>query len=181
MRSAESVHLDTRKSFAPVISELSSDLPVTIVSPDAGGVKRAQLLREMLEAVDKKTVGFAFVEKRRSRGIVTGDLFAGDVEGTASFILDDIISSGGTMLRAAQACRQRGAKAVFALATHGLFGPGAEALFEGETIDFVMVTDSVASAARYKSDNHIDRLRIVSIAPLLAGHVRSPSSATRIR
>jgi ribose-phosphate pyrophosphokinase len=142
----QTIHLDTRKLFMPEIKRLAEDLPVTIFSPDGGGVKRAQLLKESYEADSGREAGFGFIEKRRSRGVVSGDLFAGDVDGSAVFIVDDMISTGGTMLRAALACRERGAKKIYAIAAHGLFGKGIEAFFESTAIDRVIVTDSVASA-----------------------------------
>jgi ribose-phosphate pyrophosphokinase len=168
----ESVHLDTRKLFVPIIGGLSGGLQVTIFSPDGGGVKRAQLLKETLELETRKEINFGFVEKRRSRGIVSGDLFAGDVAGSAVFIVDDMISTGGTMLRAALACRERGAKAVYAIATHGLFGRGAEALFGSPAIDRVIVTDSVASAARAKAERPSARLDILPSGPLVGEAIR---------
>jgi ribose-phosphate pyrophosphokinase len=68
------------------------------------------------------------------------------VSGKAVFIVDDMIASGGTMLRAARACRERGASSVHALATHGLFGLRCRKLFASSEIDRVIVTDSVSSA-----------------------------------
>lgn len=89
----ESIHLDTRNLFVPIIRVLAEDRPITIFSPDGGGMKRVQLLKEALEADTRNDVGFGFMEKRRSRGVVSGDLFAGDVAGTAVFIVDDMIST----------------------------------------------------------------------------------------
>ncbi|WP_159592350.1 ribose-phosphate diphosphokinase [Chelativorans xinjiangense] len=168
----ETVHLDTRQLFVPVIERLAEGGPVTILSPDGGGVKRAQLLKECLEAETDLHVGFGFLEKRRSRGIVSGDLFAGEVAGTVVFIVDDMISTGGTMLRAATACRERGAKAVHALATHGLFGESAETLFASDAIDRIVVTDSVARAARATAEHPSARLEIVSVGPLIGEALR---------
>lgn len=168
----ETIHLDTRRLFLPLMSELAQGRPVTIVSPDAGGVKRAQLLKEMAEAETGLQVGFAFLEKRRSRGIVSGEIFAGEVEGSAAFIVDDLISTGGTILRAAQSCRARGAASVFALAAHGLFLPAAARMFEDGGLDAVAVTDSVPGALAFKKARPELPLRIVSIAPLLAETVR---------
>lgn len=167
----ESVHLDARKLFVPIVRRLAGDQLVTIFSPDGGGVKRAQLLKECLEEETKKEVGFGFMEKRRSRGVVSGDLFAGDVAESAVFVVDDMISTGGTMLRAALACRERGAKAVHAIAAHGLFGKGVEALFS-PAIDSVIVTDSVASATRARVDHPSAQLEIVPIGPLLGEAIR---------
>lgn len=167
----ESIHLDTRRLFVPAIRRMGGQ-PVTILSPDGGGVKRAQLLKEMLESETGTEARFGFMEKRRSRGVVSGDLFAGDVAGSSVFIVDDMISSGGTMLRAALACRERGANAVHAIAAHGLFGEGSAALFSSPAIDRIIVTDSVAAAARVKVDHPSARLDIVSVGPLIGEAVR---------
>lgn len=168
----ETVHLDARRLYVPLIAELAGDRPIAIVSPDGGGVKRAQLLKDMAETELRRPAAFAFLEKRRSRGVVSGDLFAGDVDGAAVFIVDDMISTGGTIRRAADACRQRGAAKVFALAAHGLFGPGAEQLLEGAALDMLAVTDSVSNATRFQEAHPAATLRIVSIAPLLAETIR---------
>jgi ribose-phosphate pyrophosphokinase len=97
------------------------DESLSVVSPDPGGAKRAELLREALEAALGRPVGKAFADKHRSAGIVSGDLFVGDVAGTTALIVDDLISTGGTLLCAARAARQAGARRVIALVTHGLF------------------------------------------------------------
>jgi ribose-phosphate pyrophosphokinase len=167
----ESIHLDTRRLFVPVIARLAAGRPVTVVSPDPGGVKRAQLLREAYEAETGAPAEFALLEKRRSRGIVSGDLFAGEVDGRAAFVVDDMISTGGTVLRAAEACRERGASAVYALAAHGLFAPAAERLLEPGALDGVVVTDSVAAPARLAGRLAPGRLEVVPLAPLMAGAI----------
>lgn len=166
------IHLDARSLFCPIIRSLADDMPVTIFSPDGGGVKRAQLLKETFEADTGLEAGFGFMEKRRSRGIVSGTLFAGDVKGSAVFIVDDMINTGGTTLRAAVACRERGAEAVYALATHGLFGKGVEELFESPLIDRIVVTDSVAGAAEAALRYPQARLDIVPAGPLIGEAVR---------
>lgn len=160
------VHLDTRMLFTPIIQELAAGQPVTIFSPDGGGMKRAQLLKESYEAETDEIAGFGFMEKRRSRGVVSGALFAGDVKGRCVFIIDDMIGSGGTMVRAAEACRENGASRVHALAAHGLFGKGSDDLFANDAINGVVVTDSVRSAVEAQA--RASTLRVVSVAPLIA-------------
>jgi ribose-phosphate pyrophosphokinase len=165
------VHLEARGLFAPRIRQLASGLPVTVLSPDGGGVKRAELLRRGYEVETGEPAEFGFMEKHRSRGVVSGDLFAGEVSGRAVFIVDDMISTGGTMRRAAEACRARGAKAVYAIATHGLFNPGAEALLGDAAIDRILVTDSLPSAASAAAGSG-GRLELVPVAPLIAETIR---------
>lgn len=166
----ETMHLEARAVLVPRIRALAEGLPVTVFSPDGGGVKRAELLRERYEAVTGAAAGFGFMEKRRSRGVVSGELFAGDVAGTAVFIIDDMISTGGTMRRAAAACRDRGARAVFAVATHGLFGRGSDALLADASIDRIVVTDSVAPPEAVAGAAP-GRVEIVPAAPLVAAAI----------
>ncbi|RIA55729.1 ribose-phosphate diphosphokinase [Dichotomicrobium thermohalophilum] len=164
------LHLDTRKLFTPIIKELVAGQPVAVVSPDGGGMKRAQLLKETYEAETGESAGFGFMEKRRSRGVVSGTLFAGEVKDASVFIFDDMIGSGGTMVRAARACREHGASRVYALAAHGLFGEGSEDLFASDAIDGVLVTDSVRTAVEAKV--RTEKLRIVPVGPLIANAIR---------
>ncbi|HEY8594499.1 MAG TPA: ribose-phosphate diphosphokinase [Devosiaceae bacterium] len=174
------VHLDTRHLFATRIAEMAGERDVTVFSPDAGGVKRAELLRETLEALTGRPIGIGFMQKRRSAGEVSGDLFAGDVGGTQVFLVDDMISTGGTMRRAAAACRARGASGVHALAAHGLFSQGAKDMLTDPAIDGTWVTDSLAPFA-LSPDDPGHRLGIVSIAPLLAGAISRLSRGGSIR
>jgi len=142
-----------------------------VVSPDPGGTKRADVFREALEAALGQPIGKAFADKRRSEGVVSGDLFIGDVQGATALVIDDLISTGGTLVRAARAARKAGAKSVIALVTHGLFMPGAEVALADPSIDRIAVTDAVpfsppqGEAARAKIDT-------LTVAPLLAECIR---------
>ena len=111
----QTIHLDPRKLFAKEALTLVGDGPVVVASPDPGGVKRAQLFRETLEASLARPVGSAFLEKRRSAGVVSGELLVGEIEGATVLVIDDLISTGGTLARAAKACREHGAAKVLRL------------------------------------------------------------------
>lgn len=145
--------------------------PLVVVSPDLGGGKRAEIFRQALENRLGRPVGKAFAEKHRSGGLVTGDLFAGDVAGALCLVVDDLISTGGTVLRAAQAARNRGARAVWACVAHGLFMPGAEALFADPALDRILVTDTVPPGRLPQSVTQA-KLEVVPAAPLLADVIR---------
>ena len=165
------VHLTAGSLFPPIMRQLAGTEPVVVFSPDGGGAKRAQAMKEACEAAMRNEIGFGFMEKRRSRGVVTGDLFAGEVEGKVVFLIDDMISTGGTMMRAAHACRKRGAREVHAIATHGLFSKGAEDLFADLAIGRVVVTDSVASVSKFGAERQAE-LQVLSVAPLIAEAIR---------
>ena len=119
------------------------DEKFSVVSPDPGGAKRAELFREALEAALGRPVGKAFADKHRSAGVVSGDLFVGDVAGTTALVIDDLISTGGTLLRAARAARAAGARRVIALVTHGLFMAGAAEVLADPAIERLVITDAV--------------------------------------
>ncbi len=154
----------------PLLAAYAKDLgddELCVVSPDAGGAKRAELLRETLEAVSGRPVRKAFADKHRSAGVVTGDLLVGDVAGSTALIVDDLISTGGTLLRAAKAARRAGARRVMALVAHGLFMPGSAAVLTDPAIDEVVVTDSVPPF-RLPEETVRNKLVVLPAAPLLA-------------
>ncbi len=157
---------------APLFVEYArslADEKLCVVSPDPGGTKRADIFHEALQAALGRPVGKGLADKRRSGGVVSGDLFVGEVEGATALVIDDLISTGGTLLRAARAARHAGAKRVIALVTHGLFMPGAESVLLDPAIDRLVVTDSASTslgeAARAKTD-------ALTVAPLLAECIR---------
>ncbi|MCC6949725.1 MAG: ribose-phosphate pyrophosphokinase [Bradyrhizobiaceae bacterium] len=144
-----------------------ADERIAVVSPDPGGVKRADLFREALEAALGRPIGKGFVEKRRSAGVVSGDLFVGEVEDCTALVIDDLISTGNTLLRAARAARQAGARRVIALVTHGLFMQGSAEVLADPAIDQLVLTDAVPP---FRLGEHPARNKIVTLpaAPLLA-------------
>ena len=143
------------------------DEKLCVVSPDTGGAKRAELFREALEAATGRPIGKAFADKHRSAGVVTGDLFVGDVEGAIALIIDDLISTGGTLVRAAKAARRAGARRVIALAAHGLFMEGADQTLADPALDRIVITDAVP-AFRLSPGATRSKLDIVPCAPLFA-------------
>jgi ribose-phosphate pyrophosphokinase len=144
---------------------------LAVISPDAGGMKRAEILRQALETALGRSIGKGLAEKHRSAGMVSGDLFVGDVAGCTALIVDDLISTGHTLLRAAQAARQAGAARVVALVTHGLFMPGAAEVLADPAIDRLVITDAVPPF-RLARPEHSAKLVILPCAPLLAEAIK---------
>lgn len=166
-----SVALSTAPLLIARIKAIAVDRPISVVSPDLGGGKRADLLREVLGKSLGRPIGKAFVEKHRSSGVVSGDLFAGDVANSLCVVVDDLISSGGTLVRAAKAARAHGAAEVIACVAHGLFMKGAETALADPVVDHIIATDTVPPF-RLPPGPVRDKLEIVSAAPLLAETIR---------
>lgn len=112
-----------------------------------------------------------FVEKFRSAGVLSGELLVGEVSGRQIVLFDDLICSGQTLLRAARACHQQGATAVWALAAHGLFNADAESVLSDPMIERVFITDSVPFRVTPGS-TLANKLEVVSCAGLLAEAIR---------
>ena len=157
--------------FVDYVKTAFANDKLAVISPDAGGIKRAELLREALEAALLRPVGKGLAEKHRSAGVVSGNLFVGDVAGTTALIVDDLISTGNTLLRAARSARKAGATRVIALVTHGLFMQGAAEVIADPAIDQVVVTDAVP-AFRLNNPAKNKKLVILAAAPLLAETIR---------
>ena len=136
-------HLEAKNLFVNYFAGLEIPSEVVVVSPDAGGVKRAEEFRRSLSYVLPVPVHNAFLEKYRSEDIVSGETFAGDVRGRTAIIIDDLISSGTTIARAADACLRGGAIAVYAAASHGLFNAKAGEVLRHPALTKVVVTNTI--------------------------------------
>ena len=137
-------HLDAMGLF---VDHFKSRLPagdVVILSPDIGGMKRAGLLRDALVRVTGRAVSVGFMEKQRSQGAVAGETLFAEVAGRSVVIVDDMISSGTTVARAARACRKQGAARIYVGATHGAFTIRANETLADPALEQIVVTDSVA-------------------------------------
>lgn len=135
-------HLASAELFAAHFAPLVAGAEVVAVSPDAGGAKRAELFRQALERCTGRPVGSAYLEKYRANDVVTGSLLVGEVRGKVAIVIDDLISTGGTLLRAARACRDGGATRLFAAAAHGLF-TGGTALLDSPLFERIVLCDTV--------------------------------------
>lgn len=164
-------NLEARKLLARHGAAIAGDADVVVVSPDAGGVKRADRFRQALEAELGREVGSAFLEKYRSAGVVSGSAVIGDVGARVAIIVDDLISTGRTLARAAGACRERGAGRVFAAATHGIFASEASGVLADSALDGIWITDTIPPE-RLDPEVRDGKVTVLPVAPLLAAAIR---------
>jgi len=166
-----SMHLEATALFVRHFAAQSASQEFAVLSPDIGGVKRARHFQQRLEETLGRSVNFALMDKQRSRGVVSGALFAGDVAGRCVIILDDLISSGTTAARAIGACRRAGAARVELAATHASFAAEARRLFDQDPPDKLLVTDSVDLGEDFRPYLQ-GPLEVLSVAPLFAEAIR---------
>jgi ribose-phosphate pyrophosphokinase len=141
------------------------DGPITFVSPDSGGVKRATTFARHVDAE------VAFVYKRRRsdvRNEIAAEWVVGEVEGRHCVIVDDMIDTAGTVIASAELLVKRGALSVVVLATHGvLAGPAVERLSKAPFSE-IIITNTLPVT---KEAMTLPNLTVLSIAPLLAGTI----------
>jgi len=164
-------HLEAKNLFVEHFAARVQDLDLVVVSPDIGGVKRAEQFREALSLRLNRPAGSAFMEKQRSAGIVSGEALVGDVKGKAAIIIDDMISTGGTISRTANACRSQGAHSVHAAASHGIFVGKADQVVADPALDSLVVTNTLPP---FRLDPELvrNRLTVLDVAPLFADAIR---------
>lgn len=163
-------HLTVTRLMVHHFAEALTDVPIAVVSPDIGGVKRAELFRQSLSRALAAEVTSAFMEKQRSGGVVSGSALVGDVSGRATVILDDLISSGTTIARAANACATAGADRVYAAATHGVFTGDAGDKLSIDALSALVVTDTIPPTRL--AGTAAEKLVVLESAPLFAEAIR---------
>ena len=138
--------------------------PLTIISPDAGGVERARAYAKRLDA------DLAIIDKRREGANVAEVMnIVGDVKGTDCVMVDDMVDTAGTLTEGARALADEGARSVSAVITHPvLSGPAIKRISESPLKELV-VTDTIPLSPAAKD---CEKLKVVSVAPLLAEAIR---------
>ena len=146
---------------------------VVVVSPDIGGVVRARAIAKLLNDTD-----LAIIDKRRPQANVYQVMhIIGDVEGRDCIIVDDMIDTGGTLCKAAEALKEHGAKRVFAYATHPILSGTAAENLRNSVIDEVIVTDSIPLSDELKA---LDIVKVLTLADMLAETIRRISNEESI-
>ena len=154
--------LTSRVVFAKDIRRnISTEEPTVFVSPDAGGAVRARKFADMFHG------DIAIVDKRRPQaGVSEVMALIGDVKNKHAILVDDIVDSGGTLCKAAEAILDAGALSVRAYITHGVLSNGASKKIEASKLEELVISDSIPY------DGKSTKVRQVSLAPLFGEAMR---------
>lgn len=145
---------------------------ITVVSPDAGGTERARVFAKKINAP------LAIIDKRRDAPNVSKVMYViGEVKDRDALIIDDMIDTGGTLVQAANALKEKGAKRVFAACTHAvLSGPAIERL-NNSVLEEVIVTDTIPV---YDKKEKCPKIKVLTVAHLLGEAIKRIHEETSI-
>jgi len=145
---------------------------LVVVSPDTGGVERARAFAKRLKAP------LAIIDKRREDADVVEMMnVIGDVSGKICLISDDMIDTGGTLVRGANALFDKGAEKVYACCTHGVFAGDAISKIRDSRLEQVVTTNSIPLSPEGEK---CPRIKVLSVAKLLAEAIRSIHEETSV-
>jgi ribose-phosphate pyrophosphokinase len=156
-------HLYAINVFSDYFIKISGADNLTIVSPDVGGIKMARAYAKRFNA------GLAIVDKRRNSPDSTEVMhILGDVDGSNVILVDDMISTGSSLVQAAKALKAAGAKKIYAAITHGILCGDALSKIDNSCIDFMAITDSIPLDPSKKSK----KIKVVSVDSLFAEAIK---------
>ncbi len=158
-------HLSALPTFSEMIKKDFDLKEIVLVSPDMGGIRRIKEVSEMLG-----NIPYVSVEKNRdlASGAINDTSVSGDVRGKTAIVVDDMISTGITMVDAANLLLDNGALKVYCYATHAVFAKDADKIMQGSRIERVIVSDTIAIPA-YKL---FPKLEVVSVAKVAAEAIK---------
>jgi ribose-phosphate pyrophosphokinase len=158
--------------FARHIKKKIKTKNIICVAPDVGGTERARALGKLLN------VGLAIVDKRRPKAGQSQVMnVIGDVKGKNCVIVDDIIDSGGTIVNAAKALKNRGAKDVYVYITHGVLSGDAVKKIKSSVIKNLIITDTINNSNKTKDAKNIE---VLPISGLMGEAIKRISNSTSV-
>ncbi|MBP9719279.1 MAG: ribose-phosphate pyrophosphokinase [Candidatus Levybacteria bacterium] len=168
------IHISALPLFAYVIGKLHwPRLDMCLVSPDMGGIRRIKLLSALLD-------GMPFVATKKNRDLTTGAIEINDIEGDTTslkkyaIIVDDMISSGKTIVKSAELLKKHGVEQIYVFATHAIFSEEAPQILQNSPITKVFVTDSVL----IPKEKRFEKLEVIGLAQEVAKTLKTQSMSS---
>jgi ribose-phosphate pyrophosphokinase len=159
----------------PVMIDYFRDLDIEdliVVSPDAGGVERARAFAKRLNSP------LAIIDKRREEANVAEVMnVVGEVEGRNCILVDDLIDTGGTLVKGAEALLEKGAASVTACATHAVLSGQAVSRIEASALKEVVFSNSIPLSEEARKS---EKIKSLSIAKLMAAAIKSIHEETSV-
>jgi len=163
-------HLYTSDVLLDALKGLDTNF--TVVSADAGGVKRSRVFAQLLN-----NAPLAILDKRRDGpGASEVMNIMGDVEGKDCLITEDMIDTGGTLIKATEALSKAGARSIYVCCTHAVLSNGAAQKLQDSPITKIIVTDSIY----HREGTLPSKFQVVSLAPLLSSAIKSINDGSTI-
>ena len=158
--------------FARHVKKKIKSKKIICVAPDVGGTERARALGKLLNA------GLAIVDKRRPKpGQSQVMNVIGDVKDQTCVLVDDIIDSGGTIVNAAKALKERGAKEVYVYITHGVLSGDAVKRIKNSVIKNLVITDTIDNVEKTKN---VKNMEVLPISGLMGEAIKRISNSTSV-
>ena len=165
-------NLFANQNFTRNVKKKIKNKNIICVAPDVGGTERARALGKLLN------VGLAIVDKRRPKpGKSQVMNVIGNVKDKTCIIVDDIIDSGGTIVNAAKALKDRGAREVYVYITHGVLSGEAVKKIKNSVIKNLVITDTIDNGEKVKSVKNIE---VLSISSLMGEAIKRISNSTSV-
>lgn len=162
-------HLSALPIFAEKIKKEKWNKNNTVlVSPDMGGIRRIKLLSSMLD-----NMPYASIEKERD--LATGEVSVSGSKGLDGYdkaiVVDDMISSGGTIAVSSDFLKEKGVSEIYVFATHAVFSDKSKEILQKSTLEKVFATDTI----QIPEDKKFPKLEILSVAPMIAKELKTNS------
>jgi len=162
------VHLSALPLFAEKIKKIDSGTDYFLVSPDMGGTRRIKILSEILN-----NMPYATIEK--DRDLKSGKIEVSEIHGNVgkvAFVVDDMISTGNTIVAAAELLNKNGVKRIVVFATHPVFSGNAAKTLQESSVEKVFVTDTIA----IPKEKQFKKLEVLSVAEMIAKNLKTQMS-----
>lgn len=156
-------HLFAVNIFVEYFSKVRVISDLVVVSPDVGGIKMARAYAKRLKA------DLAMVDKRRINHMDSEALdIMGEVAGKNALVVDDLVSTAGSLVQAVNVLKEAGAKEIYAAVTHPVFSGPARDRLSGSPLKELMVTDTIP----IPEEKRLPKVKVLSVAPLFAEAIR---------
>jgi ribose-phosphate pyrophosphokinase len=144
---------------------------LVVMSPDAGGLARARKFRKIVQQMTGESIGLACLDKIHDGDLIKANDIMGDVEDKNVIVLDDLISSGKTVLECVETCSKKRSRGVMVMATHGLFVGDCERNLSHERLTSIVISDTI-KPFRVANSSIFSKMKIIPTTELFSEAIK---------